>query len=365
MKILILCDVLFPQTTGGAGRVARELGIAFRELGSDVRFLTRSTNHTPVMDEIRTEYFPSTRGALAGGYRKAFRQTFDAFQPQVVFSHQPLGTFLSLPRDFSVPLVHVFHSSWPAEIAVKHSSVPHLVRRALLPLFSRIERSVLNRAQAVVALSQYSRSRVESLYQIPCHVIPGGVASGKFIPGTEGGSGPLVHLITLRNLVPRMGLGELVRSMTLLPNHFRLTIGGSGPLHTELESMVQDLDLTDRVRLAGHIHDEMLSEFYSGGDWFILPTSSLEGFGLVILESLSCGTPVLGTRIGAIPELLEQFDPQWVIEEASPESIAQSILSASSRTTVTRRLLHTQVAKQFDWTTIARHYLELFGSLLR
>jgi len=84
----------------------------------------------------------------------------------------------------------------------------------------------------------------------------------------------------------------------------------------------------------------------------------------VTLESLSCGTPVLGTRIGATPELLEKFDSQWIIEEPTPKEIAATILRVIEKPTPSPDDLHQRVAKEFDWKNIATRYLELFESLV-
>jgi glycosyltransferase involved in cell wall biosynthesis len=161
-----------------------------------------------------------------------------------------------------------------------------------------------------------------------------------------------------------MGLAQLIRAMSLLPPHIELTIGGRGPLQDELMGLISSLGLSERVRLAGHVPDEDLPHFYSSANWFVLPTVALEGFGLVTLESLSCGTPVLGTRIGATPELLEKFDPQWIIEEPTPKEIATTILRVTGKPAPSPDDLHHRVAEEFDWKNIAKRYLEMFESLV-
>lgn len=364
MKILILCDVLFPQTTGGAGRVARELAIALRKLGDEVQFLTRRTPKILWGDDIKTTYFPSLGRALLGHYGKTFGETIDLFKPDIVHVHQPLVAFLSIPSHFSRFIVYNYHSSWPQEFKIKSSRLPRKVREMFAPLLSRIERQVLCRAARIVALSEYSRRQVEKLYKLRSVLIPGGVDSKRFHPVEKERSNGGLHLITLRNLVPRMGLAELIHSIKLLPSHAQLDIGGQGPLRPELERLIDSLGLTHRVRLLGHIPDPDLPCFYCNADWFVLPTVALEGFGLVILESLSCGTPVVGTRIGAIPELLERFDAQWVIPEPTPEAIAATILSVNKRQAPPPWELHELVAAEFDWETIAKRYQELFQSCL-
>jgi glycosyltransferase involved in cell wall biosynthesis len=112
------------------------------------------------------------------------------------------------------------------------------------------------------------------------------------------------------------------------------------------------------------VPDEDLPLFYSSANWFVLPTVALEGFGLVTLESLSCGTPVLGTRIGATPELLEKFDSQWLIDEPIAEEIAATILRVIEKPAPSPDDLHHRVAGEFDWKNIAKLYLEMFESLV-
>jgi len=364
MRILILCDVLFPQTTGGAGRVARELGTCFQRKGHDVHFLTRRVDRALSPPDINTTYFTPTGGAAASPRGRIFASVLDSFRPDLLLVHQPLGAFLALPSRLPVPMVYVFHSSWPEEVKVKHSQVPLLIRRLAAPLLTYIERSVLSKASAVVALSRYSHFQMQSRYGLSSHIIPGGVDSGRFVPLPRRRSNESLDLVTLRNLVPRMGLSELIRSMTLLPDKVRLKVGGKGPLRSRLEQLVAELGLENRVRLAGHVADADLPCFYSSADWFILPTAALEGFGLVVLESLSCGTPVLGTPVGAIPELLKQFDPAWVMDTPSHESIATAIRKAAAEPPPNREKLHQLVAERYDWSRIAEQYLKLFQQVI-
>ncbi len=363
MKILSVCDVLFPQTMGGAGRVARELAEAFMKMGAEVEFLTRFTGKaSPSRDKVT--YYPPPGKAFPGHYRKIFLTTVEGFKPDLLHIHQPFPAFLAIPAFFSKPLVYTFHSSWPEEFKMKYSRWPRLLREIVSPLLVAAEKRTLHRATAITVLSQFSSRQLKRLYNREGLIIPGGVDSERFQPMEKRQASNILRLVTLRNLVPRMGLSQLIRAMKLLPPHIDLTIGGEGPLRNELMRLIHSLDLSERVRLTGHVPDEDLPHFYSSANWFVLPTVALEGFGLVILESLSCGTPVVGTRIGAIPELLEKFDPQWVIKEPTPKEIAATILRVIEKPAPSSDDLHHRVAEEFDWRHIAKRYLEMFESLV-
>ena len=142
MKILILCDVLFPQTTGGAGRVARELAIALKQLGNEVQFLTRCTSNIPLVDDIKTTYSPSLGRALSGQQKRIFRKIIERFNSDIVHIHQPLPTFLSVPANFTGSKVYTFHSSWPEELRIKSSPIPRAVREMIAPFLYRIEKQI-------------------------------------------------------------------------------------------------------------------------------------------------------------------------------------------------------------------------------
>ena len=363
MKILSVCDVLFPQTTGGAGRVARELAEAFMKMGAEVEFLTRFTGKASPSGDKAT-YFQPPGKAFPGHYRKIFRETVKRFNPDLIHVHQPFPACLSISSFSSKPVVYNYYSPWSEEFKMKFSLLPRSLRKIMSPLLAAAERRVVHRATVIIVLSQFSNHQVRQLHDREAVLIPGGVNSEQFQPTVKGQSDKTLRLVTLRNLVPRMGLPQLIRAMNLLPPHIELTIGGRGPLQDELMELIRSLGLSDRVRLAGHVPDKDLPHFYSSANWFVLPTVALEGFGLVTLESLSCGTPVLGTRIGATPELLEKFDPQWIIEEPTPKEIAATILTVTEKPAPSPDDLHQRVAGEFDWKNIAKLYLELFESLV-
>jgi glycosyltransferase involved in cell wall biosynthesis len=123
-------------------------------------------------------------------------------------------------------------------------------------------------------------------------------------------------VLTVRNLEARMGLDTLlhamVRARATVPDAL-LVVGGEGSLREPLTRLAGALHLGDGVRLVGRIPEATLAAHYQAADLFVLPTRALEGFGLVAAEALACGTPVLGTAVGAIPEVLEGLGDDWLV----------------------------------------------------
>jgi glycosyltransferase involved in cell wall biosynthesis len=107
-----------------------------------------------------------------------------------------------------------------------------------------------------------------------------------------------------------------------------LAIVGGGMLTNELERLSEKLGLDGRVHFAGQVSEEALLDWYRAADLFVLPTVAYEGFGMVTVEALASRTPVVGTPVGATPELLEPFDPRLIARGPDPESLAWAIREA-------------------------------------
>src|SRR5205823_1565667 len=164
-------------------------------------------------------------------------------------------------------------------------------------------------------------------------MVPGGVDSEVFSPcqGRRSVRARLgleedgFILFTVRNLVPRMGLSELIDAIPRLRKEIQgllLLIGGTGPLRSQLEA---------QVKVLGFIPEARLPDYYRAADLFVLPTAQLEGFGLVTVESLASGTPVLGTPIGATEEILGKLEGSLVAKGADSESLAVGIAALYRR----------------------------------
>ena len=132
-------------------------------------------------------------------------------------------------------------------------------------------------------------------------------------------------VFTVRRLEPRMGLENLLEAVALLDDMegVRVAIAGSGGL--TLGDRVDRLGLGDRVELLGRVSDDDLPLWHKAADLFVLPTVAYEGFGLVTAEALASGTPVVGTPVGATPELLEPLDSRLLARGIDSASLATAI----------------------------------------
>jgi glycosyltransferase involved in cell wall biosynthesis len=129
----------------------------------------------------------------------------------------------------------------------------------------------------------------------------------------------------LARLDPRKGLPILLQAVGLalskLPEA-TLLIGGDGEERATLERRARELGLAGRVEFAGPVHDP--PAFYRRCDLFALPSLD-EGFGLVVLEAMASGLPVIGTRVGGVPELIEHDRNGLLVEPGDAPAIAEAL----------------------------------------
>jgi glycosyltransferase involved in cell wall biosynthesis len=351
MKVLILSIAHFADTPGGGPRLVQDEARALDRRGDQVWVLAPGTAAQPeheVRDGIHLlRYVPAPvapwNPARSSGHQRAVRALLARHLPQVdaVHGHAPLPYLAAL--DFygdSVHFCYDIHSPARMEMEViwRHSGLrKKLTAPVGLAMINRMERECIRRSNAVSAESQYTIDCIRRIHgeQLAARVrlLPGWVDSSRYTPVDDrerakaqlGWPAGVPILFTLRRLAPRMGLDRLLDAAHRLQSEgvgFHLLIGGSGPLRAKLEQQSQRLGLAGAVTFLGRLKDEQLPLAYAACDAFVLPTADLECFGLIAVEALSAGRPVLATPVGAIPEILRQFDPAWLARSASAEDIA-------------------------------------------
>ena len=162
-----------------------------------------------------------------------------------------------------------------------------------------------------------------------------------------------------------MGLENLVAAMAEVCQQYPETIlyiGGKGELANSLQNQIDELQLNDNIKLLGYIADEDLPLCYRAANFSIVPTVALEGFGLIVIESLAAGTPVLGTPVGGIPEILRPFSTDLVFASPSTENLAQGILEVLSgkRQLPSNQSCLDYVKANYTWEVITPQIKEVY-----
>ncbi len=352
MKVLFISDVPLENPVSGSEQVLNQQATGLARDGMDVYAITRQS--VPPKWVIR-----NVNGVQEGTYSASTQNIIHFFLPlikypkklygkfiqngsfEVIICHQPFNCLsLFILRNIRrIPLLYNFHSPSHEEYLLLHEN--RSLIKNLLPSKARksIEKFCLKRACKIMVESRYMKQKVMDIHRMPIdriEVNPGGVDLDHFktpqnrdaLKKERGFPENRVHLLTLRNLEPRMGLDNLLKAMFILKEkqtNVHLIIGGEGIEQKNLEKLILEYGLTDDVTMTGFIPSELLPQYYGAADFFILPTRRLEGFGLVTPESMACGTPVLGTPVGGTKEILSGFGPRFLFRDTSPESIADGI----------------------------------------
>lgn len=256
--------------------------------------------------------------------------------PKILASHFALYAFF-LPGDLNGArrVVH-FHGPWADEAAASGAGPAAVFCKRV------IERSVYARADHFITLSVAFRNLLVEKFGVGSErisVVPGAVDVEKFRPAESrnairGRLGwPLDRraIFCVRRLVPRMGIAELIGAFAgVAASHADtdLYIGGCGELEGGLRDQVRKHGLERRIHFCGFIPDDDLPGYYAASDFSIVPSQKLEGFGLVALEALACGVPVLVTPVGGLPEAVAGLSGSLVFEGTAPAAIACGLVRA-------------------------------------
>jgi glycosyltransferase involved in cell wall biosynthesis len=291
----------------------------------------------------------------------------------VVASHFALFTGGCLDLIKHLPLVVHFHGPWAAESRVEGGS------RIITSGQFFLEKLVYSRAARIIVLSHAFGAVVHRSYGVPMErirVIPGGVDVERFDVSLSKAQArlrlglPLNRpiVVSVRRLAKRMGLENLIAAFARMAkkSDALLVIVGAGHLVDTLKHQVQECALSDYVVFAGRVPEVDLPLYYRAADVSIVPSVALEGFGLVVAESLACGTPPIVTPVGGLPESVSDLSEHLVLRNGDPETIADRLHAAlqgtlslpSSEACVSYARTH------FNWSSIAKQVKSVYGEVL-
>jgi glycosyltransferase involved in cell wall biosynthesis len=383
MNILVVAGWIWPDAEGGSFRVAFETARALARRGHRVSVMTGRVRPEDPFEEtiygVRVCRYETATSSGMGFYlstlravSRMYRERFAHESIDVIHTHHPVSALaVHLCRAARpIPKVHTLHIAYFLEYLDRGG---HRLGGRML---HRMERFYLRRCGRIVVLSEFVRRQLEEHFPgCPASVteIPAGIDLDRFRPVADReevrrrlglpSQGRLA--LTVRRLEPRMGLDVLLQAVPMTEGvHF--LVAGRGSMDEELRALVGRLGIRDRVTFLGFVKDEHLPAYLAAADGFVLPTRALEGFGVVTLEALACGTPVLGTPVGATPEILGPLDPSLVMGGISSEAMAESINAFFARKDHEALRERCRLfAERFSWDEAAVKYEEVFQDAIR
>ncbi len=288
----------------------------------------------------------------------------------LIFSHYWLSALAGtrLQQGWHVPHITMFHTLGAVKNAIRQRTRPLLGEKEPR-LRIETERSLAQSCHRIIAPTEKEKRALIKHYGASpqkISVVPCGVNLEHFrITGKEQAR----HYLGLDNhkiilfvgrIDPLKGIDNLIRALPYLRHipKLRLAIIGGGEYSRseieQLRGLAHNLEVDDSVAFLGLIKHEQLPYFYNAADVCVVP-SHYESFGLVALESLACGTPVVATDAGNHESVIRQGDTGYVIEDNVPHHLAQKIdllLSRPERDRTSARSIRATIGK-FSWSNIA------------
>ncbi|MDQ6963453.1 MAG: glycosyltransferase family 4 protein, partial [Mariprofundales bacterium] len=243
----------------------------------------------------------------------------------------------------------------------------------------QLEGGVYRSARRVLALSCFTRERLRRVVGVAPEriaVVPGGVSLPPLMDSEQravvrqqlGWRGAVV--VTLRNLVPRTGVDLLVQSAAILRHShpdLRWCVIGDGELGRPLRDLSALLHVDHLLEWCGYLDEEDVRQRMQAADLFMLPTRSLEGFGLVTVEAASHGLPVVATPVDANIEVVPSIDGNYLAAAATPQALVQATVELLADTpddlTAYRHHIRQQVVDIYSWERHDAALLQMVAQL--
>ncbi|MFC2034765.1 glycosyltransferase [Chloroflexota bacterium] len=339
-------------------------------LGQNTRLIHLKAGENEEVDKLAMySYLPDFACNL-----EKFRE-YNNIQYDLVFSNYWLSTWVGeyLQRWWHVPHITMFHTLGVVKNTMGiGEDEPELRIETEGELARNCHYIIAPTVKEKEALIHHYGASPENIKVIPC-----GVNLKLFRPVDKeiakqqlGFAGQKILLFVGR-IEPLKGIDQLIKSISCLPNTQGLRliiIGGDQNSQYEMErlrELSRSLNLETPVDFLGSIEHEQMPCFYGAADVCVVP-SYYESFGLVAVESLACGTPVVATNVGDLTSIIRQGKTGYVVADNTPHHLADGIALLLSRLTNDRKsiLLTRASVRRFDWPNIAQTIIEEFQLVL-
>lgn len=376
-----------PRSVGGIARHVQDLSEALVRGGHDVTVITADAPESPEFENVHgvkvwRNYAgtPQARDFLTWVMQLNFAMLQRAYQLResgerydVIHVHDWLGAYTGkvLKHAWRQPLVSTIHATEWGRNNGLHNDLQRYI--------SDVEWWLAYESWQVICCSQYMRSELMEVFQIPgdkISIIPNGVYPEAFQ------NGPAAEEVRWRFAAPDekviFHVGRLVREKGLdvlidaLPyvlsqrSNTKLIIAGKGPHAESLAKHARAAGIENRIYFTGYIDDATRNGLYRLADMAVFP-SLYEPFGIVALEGMAAGTPVIVSDCGGISEVVQHRVNGFKFATGDPKSLATQILYVLDHPEEMEQIrMNAQqtVMTEYDWDNIAETTLQTYGLII-
>ena len=341
MRVALVCPYAW-DVPGGVQSHVGGLARALREREHEVLVIAPRLRRTDLSDAVlvgRAVPIPANGSVapIAFGPVAAARlhQRLRAFDPDLLHVHEPLVPSLSLLATFASdsPTVGTFHASAPSSFGY----------RVAAPVLGR----VASRLVARTAVSDAARALVSRYFPGDYALTPNGVDTARFADASPLGLGDGKKVLFLSRIERRKGLEVLVRAMAKLTTPARLIVAGTGPEEERCRRLATALGVD--TRWLGRVSDEQKARVYRSADVYCAPGLGGESFGIVLVEAMAAGTPIVCSNLPGFREVAGEG--ALLVTPGDPTRLADALTSvlADDDAAETLRRSGLTRAAAFDW----------------
>ena len=314
--------------------------------------------------------------------RRSLKRLYKSWPYDILYCRKlyPAGfAALQAARDVQVPLVLSLHDSWTAKAKARRSNP---VAAMMSPLAAKERKQVyqtLDETDAIIALNEYMRTYILGVCPTcskRLHVIPNGVDVDCFVRPAIG-TGPLAlqyaeqrghFFLFMGRLGYVKGLDVLIEAFRMVAKRdpdIMLIVAGEGPEGPALRQRVKAIGLEDRIHFVGTVQGDDRAWLMQNALGFVLP-SRIETFGKVTVEAFACGTPVIGSRLGGIAELIQPGLNGLLVEPGDADVLGRGMCELLDDPQGRERMrVHARAtAQRYAGPTVAQQYLALFEQVV-
>ena len=352
------------SVAGGVNNQIRGQASALRGLGHDVRVFGPASGILPGGEVALGRTITVTLGGTESGlgvdpraYRAVRRMRREPFD--IVHVHEPFTPLVPwlVLLGARAPVVGTFHV---------HREEGHRLYAAtswaLQPLARRL--------RARIAVSEAARQTVEPHFPGRYDIVPNGIDVRRFQtarPRPDFMAADRRWVVFVGRLEPRKGVDVLIYAMSRVQKHApgtALLVVGDGPERQRLESLVRATGIA--TTFAGRLTDERMIACLQAADIVCSPALGGESFGIVLLEAMAAGKPIVASRIAGYAELIGDADCARLVPPGEDGMLATELLALVTNEALGRRLgaCGAEDARQYDWEAIARRLVEIYRRVL-
>lgn len=401
MRLLIVSEHYFP-IVGGSTTYVHNLCKNLSLLGCEVYLVTIPDDLNPVMEWCKENGFYIYRLKIPQIFRKEryfplflyskIDYLVKAVKPDVI--HIGYGFFIPMISRFNrtmqkSPIVWTVHNVPP-----KEHKFDFLIQ---IPVFNRVLKQIyftigdiysqlifkIAKYDEIICVSQKTAdlAMTKGVSEKKIRIIPNGIDTDLYDPDLDiieikkqlGFQDYGSIILTVAGIVPHKGQKYLINAIpNILKRHPDTLFLMVGPIRSEtyndeLVKLVRDLDIENNVRIISGLTSNELLNYYKVSNMYIQPSLE-EGFCISILEAMSFGKPVIGTKTGAIPEFIQESGAGILIDSESPEQIYEAItaiLLNPHKTIEMGEKARKYVVENYSWREVAGHTLDLYNNILK